>query len=73
VRYTFEFECRPGGERITVRAITGRGEHMAAAMATARLMMLEPDVKFSNVVLTAFETVFEPDPENDAINYWEVA
>ena len=71
-RYTIEFEV-PSGGSTRVRAITPAGETMAVALATARLLMVNPDARFSLVTVVEMETEYTSDLEQDAIDYWNTA
>lgn len=78
-RYTFRFEWWPRTshpkpfEETSVRAVTAGGEHKAATMAASRLRHLQGDIVIWTVELIQVEHEWTSDPENDAIDYWEVA
>ncbi|WCO65116.1 hypothetical protein PO878_11465 [Iamia majanohamensis] len=46
---------------------------MAVFLATARLLMLDPEVRVSVVRVVDVETDWTPDPEADAIACWNTA
>ena len=71
-RYTVEFHLT-GGDSIQIRAVTPADEPMAVCLAYARLLILHPDVRFHNVTIAGIETEWKPDPENDAVDYWNMA
>lgn len=72
-RYTVSFQLEPhrvGGPRQEIRAATSLGELKAVAMATARLLRLKPEARFSDVEIVRAEDRFEIDPEHDVVDYW---
>lgn len=71
-RYTVAFE-QPDGQLTEIRAITSAGAPMAVALATARLLMKQPDTKFTGVAIVNAETQYEADPAEDVIDYWNTA
>lgn len=72
MRYTVEFSLTRGAPAV-IRAITPAGEPMAVALATARLLLTNPDAPFVNARVVLIETDYVSDPAEDAIDYWNTA
>lgn len=71
-RYTVQFRLEPTGSRVEYGAVTPMGELMAVSLATARLLMKNPDARISAVAVTNVETDFTVDPAGDALDYWNL-
>lgn len=71
-RYTIEYDV-VNGDATRLRAVTPAGESMAVALATTRFLMLHPDARFSSVRIVMVEDEYEPDSEEDAVDYWNTA
>jgi hypothetical protein len=71
-RYTIEFGL-PRGESSRICAITPAGEAMAIALATARLLMLNPDAPFIQARVVLIEDEYVADLAEDVIDYWNTA
>jgi hypothetical protein len=61
-RSTVRFMTEPSHEISEIRAVTPAGELMAAVLAYARLLRLNPDVRISGVEVTEIEDEFTIDP-----------
>ncbi len=72
-RYTVAFRMVTSDpredQRREIRAATSLGVHKAVAMATARLLRLDPEARVSDVDIVDTEDEFTVDVQHDAIDY----